>query len=76
MIILFQLFYRIHASILKILKHKESIDYHVLEQHLHRASMQPIYTEVLETDQAVLKELLEVDKVKENQQMEIENKPG
>ncbi|XP_057289691.1 calcineurin-binding protein cabin-1-like [Hydractinia symbiolongicarpus] len=51
-----ELFYRIHASILKILKYSETIDYDLLEKHLERAVNQIIYVEIVEVDKLTLKE--------------------
>ena len=49
------MFYRIHASIIKMLKYKESLDYDLMEQHLDDLTKQPIYSEIVDVDSACVK---------------------
>jgi len=52
----FQLFYRVHASILKLLKYSnEDLDYALLEQHLDSVTEQQIYLDIVEVDKACIK---------------------
>ena len=51
-----ELFYRIHASILKIIMYSEKIDYGVLEKHLDLVAEKKLYADMLEIDKVALKE--------------------
>jgi len=55
-----ELFYRIHASVLKILKRSPDLmDYELLNEHLEQILKQEIYLQVQDADKTLRKELLD-----------------
>ena len=49
------MFYRVHASIMKLLKYSGDLDYQLMEEHLDRVTKHEIYLDILEVDNAVVK---------------------
>ena len=70
--IFFQMFYRVHSSILKQLMYDKELDYNLLEEYLERVNREEIYLEIFDSDEAWLKGLkifkmsLQIDNSNEN----------
>ncbi|XP_066932289.1 calcineurin-binding protein cabin-1-like [Clytia hemisphaerica] len=51
-----EMFYRVHASIMKLLKYSENLNYQLMEEHLDRVTKHAIYLDILEMDNSVVKD--------------------